>query len=147
MYCCSSFGNWCIYCCACLNVALYWCPFFCPSGPLFVCHHLPVCQHLPVAFEFTYHKLYEISCSYMRLFTRKPVSWVFDQVRLKSARSATEGSESHEIATIETRDIILSRQRTTKAQISLRICADDLRLCCSHMAKTGFIMTWLKLLL
>ena len=40
---------------------------------------------------------------------------------------------------------------TTKAQISLstqsdqRLCLQaDLRLCCSHMAKTGFLMTWLK---
>ena len=35
------------------------------------------------------------------------------------------------------RSIILSRQGITKA--------DDLRLCCSHMAKAGFLMTWLIL--
>ena len=39
---------------------------------------------------------------------------------------------------IETRGIILSKQQTTKALIRLRGC-----LCCSHMAKTGFLMTWL----
>ena len=33
---------------------------------------------------------------------------------------------------IETRGIILSRQRTTKALIRLRGCAVDLRLCCSQ---------------
>ena len=39
---------------------------------------------------------------------------------------------SLEMSDIETRGIILSRQRTTKA--------DDLRLCCSHMAKAG--LSW-----
>ena len=45
----------------------------------------------------------------------------------------------------ETIGIILSRQRTTKALIRLGESAPaDLRLSCSHMAKTGFLMTWLK---
>ena len=34
---------------------------------------------------------------------RKPVFGVYDQVRLKPACSATEASENHEIANIETR--------------------------------------------
>ena len=46
----------------------------------------------------------------MSLVKRKPVFRVFDQVRLKAACSAKEASQSHEIATIETRDIILFRQ-------------------------------------
>ena len=47
---------------------------------------------------------------------------------------------------IASRGIILSRQRTTKVLIRLD-CTDaqaDLRLCCSHMAKTGFLMTRLR---
>ena len=58
----------------------------------------------------------------MSLVTRKPVFGVFDQVRHKPACSATETSQSLEIANVETRDIILSSQRTTKALIRLRGC-------------------------
>ena len=54
---------------------------------------------------------------------RKPVFGVFDSVRLKPARSGTEAGECHEIANIETRAIILPRQRTTKVLIRLRGCA------------------------
>ena len=54
---------------------------------------------------------------------KKPVFGVFDLVSLKPTCSATEASESHEIANIETRDVILSRQRKTKALIRLRGCA------------------------
>ena len=79
---------------------------------------------------------WEGSVMYMSLVTRKPVFGVSDQVRLKPACSATEASYRLEISDIETRGIILSRQRTTSAQ-------SDLHLCCSHMAKTGFLMTWL----
>ena len=44
---------------------------------------------------------------------------------------------------MKTRDIILSMQWTTKVLIRLRGCARaDLRLCCSHMVKTGFLMPW-----
>ena len=63
---------------------------------------------------------------------------VSDQARHKPACTATEASQSLEILAIESRDIILSKQQTTKAQISLREqqrrwsdCADgqaDLRL-------------------
>ena len=49
--------------------------------------------------------------------TRKPVFGVCDHVRLKPVCSATEASWSLEISDIETRDIILSRQRTTKVLI------------------------------
>ena len=54
---------------------------------------------------------------------RKPVFGVCDQVRLvKPACSAVEASYSHAIANVETRDIILPRQRKTKALIKLRRC-------------------------
>ena len=65
-----------------------------------------------------------LSISKMSLVTRKPVFGIFDQVRLKPACSASEASYSLEISDIETRGIILSRQRTTKALIRLRGCAD-----------------------
>ena len=70
-------------------------------------------------------------------------SGVSDQVRLKLACSATEASKRLEILVTETRDITLSRHRTTKALIRLRgsDCADvqaDLRLCCSHMTQDTF---------
>ena len=41
---------------------------------------------------------------------RKPAFGVFNQVRHKPACSATEASKSNEIANIDTRDIILSKQ-------------------------------------
>ena len=43
-----------------------------------------------------------------------------DKVRLKLACSATEASRSLEISAIESRDITLSKQRTTKELIRLR---------------------------
>ena len=67
----------------------------------------------------------------MSLVTRKPVFGIFDQVRLKPSCSALEMSESCEIANKETRDIILSRQWTTKELIRLHGCAS--------WAKTGFL--------
>ena len=53
----------------------------------------------------------------------KPVFGVFDLVTHKPACAVTEASYKLEISDIETRDIILSRQRTTKALIRLRGCA------------------------
>ena len=53
----------------------------------------------------------------------KPAFGIFDRVRLKPACSITEVSQSHEIAHIETKAIVLFRQRTTKALIRLRSCA------------------------
>ena len=50
-------------------------------------------------------------------------SGVSVQVRLKPACAATEASWRLEISAIESRDIILSKQRTTKALIRLRGCA------------------------
>ena len=50
-------------------------------------------------------------------------SGVSDQVRLKPACSATETSYNLEISAIESRDIIISKQWTTKALIRLRRCA------------------------
>ena len=51
---------------------------------------------------------------------RKPVFGVSDKVRLKPACAATEARSKLEISDIETRGIILSRQRTTKVLIRLR---------------------------
>ena len=47
---------------------------------------------------------------------------VSDQARHKLACAATKSSWSLEISAIESRDIILSKQRTTKALIKLRRC-------------------------
>ena len=55
----------------------------------------------------------------MSCVTRKPVFRVFDQVRLKPVCSA----RVMKIANKDTRDTILSRQRTTKVLIRLRGCA------------------------
>ena len=53
----------------------------------------------------------------------KTSSGVSDQARHKPACTATEASKSLEISAIESRYIILSKQRTTKALIRLRGCA------------------------
>ena len=53
------------------------------------------------------------SFHYMSLATRKPVFGVLEQVRLKPACAATEAKQRLEISDIETRDIILARQRPT----------------------------------
>ena len=50
----------------------------------------------------------------------KPVFGVCDQGRLKPAYATTEARQRLEISDIETRGIILSRQRTTKALMRLR---------------------------
>ena len=60
---------------------------------------------------------------HMSFVTRKPVFGISDQVRLKPACSVTEVSQRLEISYTETRGIILSRQRITKALIRLRGCA------------------------
>ena len=57
------------------------------------------------------------------LVTRKPVFGVCDQSRLKPACSATKTSKKLEILDIETRGIILSKQRITRALTRLRRCA------------------------
>ena len=64
----------------------------------------------------------------MSLVTRKPVFRVCDQGRLKPTCAATEARQRLVISDIETRSIILSRQRTTKALIRLRICAFVVRI-------------------
>ena len=68
------------------------------------------------------------------LITRKPVFRVFDRVRHKPPWTATEASQRLEISDIETRDITLSRQRTTKA----RLRRPELHLCWSSMAYGRF---------
>ena len=61
---------------------------------------------------------------YIRGTTRQNVSsGVSDQAGHKPACAATEASYSLEISALESRDIILSKQRTTKALIRLRRCA------------------------
>ena len=64
----------------------------------------------------------EIDVFYLSLVMRKAVFGVCDRVRLKPASIATEASQRLEISDIETRDIILSRQQTTKVLIRLRGC-------------------------
>ena len=66
--------------------------------------------------------LLRLSSDWMSCVTRKPVFGVFDQVRLEPACAATEARLKLEILDKETRDIILSRQRTTKVLIRLRGC-------------------------
>ena len=62
----------------------------------------------------------------MKLLSKWASSWestssgVSDQVRLKLACSATEASMRLEVLVTKTRDITLSRQRTTKALVRLR---------------------------
>ena len=51
--------------------------------------------------------------------TRKPVFGVWDQLGLKPTCSADETGYGLEILAIASRGIILSRQRTTKAQLHL----------------------------
>ena len=68
---------------------------------------------------------------------RKRVFGSFRPGQTQLACSATEASMRFEIFVTETKDITLSRQRTTKVLIRLCGCADaqaELRLCCSHMA-------------
>ena len=60
---------------------------------------------------------------YMSLVTRKPNFGVSEQMRLKLTCSATETSYRLVILDTETRGIILSRKRTTKALIRLHGCA------------------------
>ena len=60
---------------------------------------------------------------YMSLITRKPVFGVCNQGRLKPACAVREAMLRLEISGIETRGIISTRQRTTKALNSLRGCA------------------------
>ena len=55
--------------------------------------------------------------------TRNPVFGVCNQVRLKQACSATETSYGLEVLAIASRDITLSKQRTTKVLIRLHGCA------------------------
>ena len=61
--------------------------------------------------------------NHLSFIMRKPVFWVFYQVWLKLSCPATEASLRLDISDIETGDIILSMQRTTKALIRLRRCA------------------------
>ena len=77
----------------------------------------------------------------MSHITRKSVFGVSDQVRLKPACSATEASQCLEILDIETRGIILSRKRTTKALIRLRGCAGWSAPLLFAYGKTSFLMT------
>ena len=78
-----------------------------------------------------YFTKYVIGEYYRTLVTRKLFFGVCNPVRHKLACTATEARL--EISDTETRGIILSRKRTTKALIRLRIC-----LCCSHIGINRF---------
>ena len=47
------------------------------------------------------------------------------------------------VLAIASRGIILSKQRKQRRWSDCTDVQADLRLCCSHMAQTGFLMTWL----
>ena len=72
--------------------------------------------------------------SYKSPVKGEPVFGVCDQVRLKLACSAIQTSKRLEILDIETRGIILSKQRITMALIRLRRCTGWSALFCLHMA-------------
>ena len=59
---------------------------------------------------------------FMSLIMRKPVFGVCDQDRLNPVCAVTETRPRLEISDEETRGIILSRQRITKALIRLQMC-------------------------
>ena len=80
---------------------------------------------------------------YLSHVMRKSVFGVYDQVRLKPACSATVTSWGLAVSAIASRGIILSRQRKQRRWSDCADAQADLRLCCSHMAKTGFLMTGL----
>ena len=86
-----------------------------------------------------------LSIREMSLVTRKPVFRVWDQVRLKPVCSATKTSQGREILDIASRGIILSKQQKQRRWWDCANVQADMRLCCLHMAKTDFPMTWLKL--
>ena len=71
---------------------------------------------------------------------KKTVFRICDQVRLQPACSAIETSQDLEILDTARRGIVLSRRRTTKVLSDFA----NLHLCCLHMAKTSFLMMWLK---
>ena len=83
-------------------------------------HSFPVrCHRKNVKFDWILSRAIIAFHSNMSLVMRKPVFGVSNQVRLKSACSATEASLSHELVNIETKD----RQRTTKGYLSaIHIC-------------------------
>ena len=75
----------------------------------------------------------QIYQQHLSLVTRKPVFRVCDQVRHKPVCAATEARQRLEISDVETRGIILSRQRKQRRWSN---CVDeqaDLHLCCLHM--------------
>ena len=108
--------------------------WFCHEAAHMMLHLLQVYQMLLKWYKYMYH---------LSLVTRKPVFRVSDQGRLKLQCSSIETSYSLEILDIASRGIILSKQRTTKCWSDCADAQADLRLCCWHMTKTGFLMTWL----
>ena len=88
------------------------------------------------------HEMAQFSL-HMSFVTRKPVFGVCNQGRLKPACSTTEARKRLEfrIKKLEVLYYLSSEQQRCWSD-----CAEaqaDLCLCCSHMAKTGFLMTWL----
>ena len=80
----------------------------------------------------------------LSLVTRKPVVRVCDQVRHKPDCAAKEARWRLGISDIETRKMMLSRQRTTKALIRLRGCTVWSAPLLFAYGKAGFLMTWLN---
>ena len=79
----------------------------------------------------------------MSLVTRKPVIRVRDQVRLKPAAQLMRLAR---VFKFWLQQVEILYYPGSELQRRWSDCADaqaDLRLCCSHMVETGFLMTWL----
>ena len=92
---------------------------------LIALNHLELTQHHKFSKFYTSLNLHmQFTKTGIRATTRQNMSsGVSDQATHKPVCAATEASWSLEISAIESRDIILSKQRTTKALIRLRGCA------------------------
>ena len=94
-------------------------------------HHTTLCQFLKRMIilssieDLTLIVFLHVYMKFMKWATSREnlSSGIFNQVRFKSACSATEASENLETLDIASIHIILSKQRTTKVLIRLRGCA------------------------
>ena len=95
-------------------------------GAYLFCWFCHVTAHFDFGIEYKPNgrtSIYINDWKYFSLVARKPVFGLSDLDRLKSVCAVTETGQRLENTGIETRGIILSMQRTTKALIRLRGCA------------------------
>ena len=86
-------------------------------------YKFPIQNYLLACINFLFlNRFSEVLQHLWTLLWENISSGVSNQVRLKLACSATEASMKFEFLVTETRDITLTRQRTTKALIRLRGC-------------------------